>query len=976
MRLLPKVFLCSALLVAGRLDMGRAARALTRRNSGGVYANPEGPLNILRGHPLLSNDMLTKKRKYAALVRTDYRYTRDLSDNKWAYTGDARNDGIRELDSSTAVMLYLKRYYRALEAMFTVVDGAAAINESLRATFLHRLTPEERLKLYAVLLVLAGGGDIRVRTQHHVTEGGAELHKVGFCVADTAKVLLELRLSPTVDGDALTVFRFFDNFGGRNAAGVVAYGLHHTDSPSFLIQAYVNECIGCEEDAVEIFKAARAILAELCDSDTNEPLWERFFTQNAALVQSYAPGYAAASEICREVASMRSASSQHVQPQQGQCVGLRAIEKMGNLSPSIADYYIHSGFLKLCCCLCYDPTTGSCSAERIRSAGVDPLKEFIDMVSERPERFEYSATCAVWNSIMHAMEVEFHEQAQPRANSIRFCYSDRLETDMGNYLMLLAKLFGFSADDTQQLSDQLARTAGDLGSASSVEDLSSCIRVLLDKYSIMLVCSVECAELVARDGWLRGSLKLEFGSRHRAGAPRLFHIKLVFTEGAVEFHYNPQSFVLSAERRAYFATAIGKLSACGETPFGAMVRGCIERFLGACDGKTPTDSSATDMLASNDSLVSYIALNEWMERRSLWSHGEVLAAVDQLLPSFEVQLERIRACDGAEREAWLERFACSPLVAVIDNILGNAELSDEAVRESLFNILRYCVDERSKLFPSICLPAGSYPRMCGSLFGCDSEPALACLADYDVPNMLLGQLKMRSRAALSAEQRAEFCRRSAEFVAKPWHDLVYPVLATFFRLAHAEGMEFVWRLCLPGLGDTSEDGYCKKAFWISLASCASPIEYHNAIREVCDLWADPFCDLSNSPLAFLSLQKNCKPEPLSLALINEVFPDGPTESQLQAVVRVFEIYASTYYDYKGIKEVLREYRNLVRVDWATYNDFIHSKTDILTGCFIAHGSALMKMEQCQSLLAAMPTRSLRCHLKDMSNEINRLGFYV
>ncbi|KAI4291191.1 hypothetical protein PAPHI01_0465 [Pancytospora philotis] len=975
MRLQSTMIFCSALCVDARLDIGIVMRALRWRHSGGVYVNHEGPLNILRGHPMLNNDMVAKKRKFSALVRTQYRYTYDKSELRWACTGDARNDGIRELDSNTAAMLYLREYYTALEAMFTVVDGAVVINGGSRGPFPHRLTPEERSKLYAVLLVLAGGGDVDFSAEPCMSGGCAQQHKVTFLLAATKEVLLELDFDTAEDDGVLAVLRFLSNYGGKNVSKVEACGLHYTDTPSFLIQAYISESIGSKEDAVGLFRAAREIVAKLCDGDTNAPLWQRFFTTDRMLARNYAPGYAAVSEICRNAASLRSTFSQHVPPQRGHCVGLRAVERLGDYVPIYVNWYSLPDLLKLCCFLCYDPTTGSCSAERIGRTGASLSKEFIEVVCKPPELLiDDLKTYSAWDRVTGTLREEATNEPPQGADLIRFDKDGcELESDVGNYMMVLAKLFGFSADDTKQLCDQLTSAVNSPDSISSDGALDACIRVLLDKHSLMRVSSVACTGIEVRDKKLYGSLRLEFGSRHSAGAPCLFHIELLFKEEFMEIHYSPKPFALSDEMRASFAAVIEKLPAGEESSLSALLRGCIERFLSAGAGSILPDPSAVDALVSDDPLASYVALNEWMERRPMQCLRDVLAAADQLLPSLEKQLGKIRKCDTAEREEQLERFASSPFVAVIDNIIGNADLGDDAVREPLLNILRHCVDGRARLFPSICLPDGSYPRMYKRLYGCDSESPLACLADYDVPNMLLGQLKLRSTAGLSAEQLAEFCERSTEFVAKPWRDLVHPVLATFFRLGHAEGIEFVREHCLPGLGDTSEDGYCRMAFWISLSSCASPAVYQNAIREVCGLWADPLCELPGSVLAYLALQRNCKPEPLSVALVGKVFPDGPTVEQLKILVRIFEIYAATDSDYDGIREVMDKHfgvaNDVAHDGLAVFDDYIREKTDKLIKCYDDHCSDLIRMKQCQSLQAVMSTHSLGHYLAYLSRRV-------
>ncbi|KAI4291395.1 hypothetical protein PAPHI01_0669 [Pancytospora philotis] len=257
---------------------------------------------------------------------------------------------------------------------------------------------------------------------------------------------------------------------------------------------------------------------------------------------------------------------------------------------------------------------------------------------------------------------------------------------MGNYLMVLSKLFGLSADATRELHGQAEKVVNAKASSDETprhrriyarvcKQFAARICKLLGACSVMRVSAVECNGLEAIDGMLYGSLKLVFGSQLAAGAPYLFHAELVFRPSEdVEFIYYPQPFALSDNKRANFAAAIEELPAGDDSLFSALVRGSIERFLGNGERVAPLDERTRSALASDDPLAGYAALNEWMESRPMQSLRDVLAALDHLLPAFEELLEKIRICPEGERRALLDSFVYRPLVALIDNILGALSL--------------------------------------------------------------------------------------------------------------------------------------------------------------------------------------------------------------------------------------------------------------------------------------------------------------
>ncbi|KAI4291394.1 hypothetical protein PAPHI01_0668 [Pancytospora philotis] len=390
MRPLAKMISCCVLFVGARLDMDSAVRALTKQYYGGVYVNPEGPLNILRAYPLLSNDMVSKKRKYATLMRTDYAYAYDEIKDDLAYERDGRFDNIRRVPGTDEATKYLETYYKALKSVFTVIDGVVSIDEALAEPFtryyVDSLTREKRQEFCAILLLLAGGADIRIKTSHQ----SKIYKKVEFILPSAAdentspadngcaiESLLETRVclgSGNPYNSAWEVLEFLKKYSGANVSQLEAYGLHYTDTPSFLIQAYVSEIIASEEELVGIYEAAYGFLAELLCEDNCAPMGVDFFSTDGVLTQSYAPAYAALLKIdkARAVTDTHFIFPHHAPPSYGHCASLRPLEEICHCPDAAIRKHPEAALFYLCYCLCFDRTIGRCSTEHIRNTGNNP----------------------------------------------------------------------------------------------------------------------------------------------------------------------------------------------------------------------------------------------------------------------------------------------------------------------------------------------------------------------------------------------------------------------------------------------------------------------------------------------------------------------------------------------------------------------------------------------------------------------------
>ncbi|KAI4292984.1 hypothetical protein PAPHI01_2419 [Pancytospora philotis] len=960
MRLLSEKAFFFALLVGARLDLGGVGRALVKRYPGDVYVNPEGPLNILRGHPLLNNGMVAKKRKYAAFVRTEYSCVYDGSAwGRCTHTRDARKDGIRKLRGDPDQVQFLNEYYAALEAMFTVADGAVVMDGAFQRLSTRCSTPEVRHQLCALLLVLAGGGDIRIyiERERHTPENGASCRKIVSFAASDSEPLLELALEPAEHG-ALAVFRFLDSYGGKNLSQVEAFGLHYTDSPGFLIQAYVSEIIDSEEDAAGVFAAASALLENMRVAESNRPLWERFFTTDEASALSYSARYAALSEIDEAVTSARFVFNSCAAPLPSHREArmhireacMRATEKDddGIFAIERSDS-TETALLNICCCLCFDPTTGGFSAEHLRRKGAvasERLCKFFGTICPRPERIGEHKYRDDWEHVIMGLGMASDGNYDYDGRLVRIFamhnsvgYDEWLEADLGSFLMALAKLLRLPVAAVRELREQIKMVLADPSNVSSCERLGECIRELLDPASIMRISAIECTELEVSREKLFGVLRIIFSSRSSAGTSTSHPVELELMPpfGRPSCHYpGPRLVEFSEEKRRSFA-ALAEMPADGEgSLLSTLIRECIERFLGTSKHTSSLAEYGADVLTPSNSLKGYIALNNWMAHRPMDSYTEVLNAADQLCSPLMKQLEKIEVRAGPSRLVRGAVLAESSLVAVLDNILGNARFENETERNLIFSLLRYCVGEQALGITSISVSAGHLPIL-----------SFDWLADYNVPNVLLGKLK--ELWAIAESNAVPF----AKYARDPWDKRVYPALAAIFRLGDREGLEFLRNKYLPGPRDRSANDYCKMACWVALSSRGASDAHYNEIRTVCDLWKDPFCDLTDCVQACSALRDIRKPGLLSIGMVDKIFSKRPPANQIRALVRIFALFATADADYQGMLEVFEEYSELLDADYK--REYIK----VLVKCCDAHCLSLSKDRSTREQLKLMPVGMLK-----------------
>ncbi|KAI4291406.1 hypothetical protein PAPHI01_0680 [Pancytospora philotis] len=721
-----KILIFTEVFVSARLSTFTIMDALTTWYGDCEYVDPEGPLNIMRGQPCVNNDMIAKLRKFGAPMRLGYSCTDDASEGRCLYTRNACEDVVRELPADGEAVVYLSEYYAALKSMFTVENDVVVANRGSQAPFcgLFKSGRERCTKLFAALLILAGGGDIRLI----LGSGGttAESKRTASLVAyDAAGSSHVLDLDPA-DIATLEVVEFFAKYGGSRASQVAGYGLHYTDRPSFLIQAYICEFLRNEEEAVDMFAAAKRIVAKLSPGDSSAQQGLRFFTKD----QDYACAY-----IARYYELVNASLFFY---------GARRVLLMNwqDLSP---DRYSDGGdsrnivsvLLKLYYCLCANPVGGyhnmslRCdSKNKLRCA----LSNFAHVALFASNDINYQGACPkiVRESVgKHYKKFLRVAAAEATASeTIMNCcgegISAGLVTDPKNFLVVLAWALGEREEELRSLRQLLDDAVGDAGSASHCQRISERVAEMFERRSANHV-EAHFDICTAADGARHGALKLFVQSVH-AGIVCDYGLELVFKPAKVEIMYIGQQAALKSEWRDRFGYAVKKLdhalkeleiprssvlsaSAHDEAyrrnnpSLCALIRDSIARCLDHAAWKAASEADIAEVSAAGSPLACHAALSRWMARRPMQSLGEMGKAGDQLLLVLEgLRTQGSRNSDPAR---WLTHD--SPIVAVLDNILGSVAVFNDALRPYIVRSLCHCVGERADLFPGVFLVAGVSP---------------------------------------------------------------------------------------------------------------------------------------------------------------------------------------------------------------------------------------------------------------------------
>ncbi|KAI4291189.1 hypothetical protein PAPHI01_0463 [Pancytospora philotis] len=919
-----RLLIFTGLFVSAHLSTTGIKDALEREYGDGDYVDPEGPLNIMRGHSCVNNGMIAKQRKYAAPMRLGYGRTGDASISGCAYSRNAHKDEIRKLPVNRDAMAYLSEYYEVLKSLFTVESDVVVVDRSPEAPFrsLFRCEREKCEKLFAALLVLAGGGDLRLNFDcDDSTDDGKIMVSLFINDADRFWYARVLDLD-YMDSATLAVVEFFVKYGGEKASQVAGYGLHYTDSLSFLIQAYICEFIRDSDVVVRIFGAAKAIVADLPKGNSDQP-GLRFFTKDREYVHTYAARYDALCIVEEAFDGVGRALLAHWQN-----------FSCGNYSDGDDSSCTVAALLKLCYCLCLDPSAEHFDARSLKKPKNElrcALRGFVRSAHSVSEhlRTKGSSSTSRWVDVRESYEF-FLRVAGARARTsktITDCcgrnISAGLTTDPRNFLVVLAWVLGEPEDRLESLQQLLSEALEDAGCDSHCRQISDRVAEILNRFSKETV-KAHFGVCEASEGVRRGSLGLSFWS-DCDGVTHEYAVKLILKPKRVEVVYVSQQTALMGARRSELVSALAEsgipcepalsvyaheeLDRRNNFPLCALIRGSIGRCLDPAAHRAISDMYSGAMYAAEDPLACHIALSHWMAHQPMGSLGEAMVAAEQLLPVFE-KLFALSA-DGSD-PARCALTADSPVVAVLDNILGSGAAVDDALHELCSSILRHCVKERTDLFPSMFPVADEFPCNMQEMSNSAYDRFLPCVAGYDIPEMLL----------LHAEQHARDKIQAAGGVQSPWNNDVCAAVARCCRLRYENSFHSL--SC-----DTFDISYYRYSICALVAAAADPAEYHATLRKICGRWSDIFSVFEVYVLMQMAFPKLPKLESISPKLAADVFPSGPEADGLKSLLRIFAVFALSDRDYCGVCEVFHEYRaQLSQEDARAYVELLKNRPNV------------------------------------------------
>ncbi|KAI4291187.1 hypothetical protein PAPHI01_0461 [Pancytospora philotis] len=930
------VHIITAVFVSARLDIFQIANALGTQYGAGAYVDPAGPLNIVRGHYFINNDMIAKQRKYAAPMRLAYSSAGDANDGDCTCIRNAREDDVRKLPVDSEALGYLYDHYKTLKSMFTVENEMVVVDKSPQAPFYSLFKGEHGrcLELFAALLVLAGGADIRLSSDGNSCTDGGE--RAVSLVAHGAASSLPTRVLDLgfADDATLAVVEFFARYGGVKAKQVARYGLHYTDSPSFLIQAYICELLEKQEDVKRIFEVAYEVIAKLPADNSDVRQGPRFFTANGNAVSAYKARYGLLSRAERAYGRAQRT--------------LRAFWqdfRHDNYSDGDDSRNIAPALLKLCFSLCWDPIANRLDTSLLDNAQNENellrgLEEFVSSVFlvSGPNSSTVASQEQHWKNAgaQCAAFLEATKAKAPASETVTECLggnvSDVLATEPKYFLVVLAWVLGEPEERLRSLRQLLDEALDSTGTASHSKQVGNRVTQMLGRFTAASVGAYFRVS-TASDGARNGLLKLTFLSTRDNGETHFHALELVFRPEKVGVVYVYQDIGLSASLRSKLDTALWELNAPGDYtlsvtgraeldkrsnyPVRALIQESIARCVNPIADQVLADRYIKAVHVAKYPLACHIALSHWMAHQPMQSQKEMVKAGDLLLPVFEklVTYEEYmaRRSDG-RHPARPALGADTPVVAVLGNILGSAAAVDDELRPFVIGSLRHCAKEHTDLFPSILPSTDRNPRSMHEWSESAYDSFLTSVKRYDMPNMLLHHAESRARSKIKA----------ASNVAGPWDSDVCAAVARCFGLRNETYSQSL-------SGDTTDAYVCYDRYSICalMAAAAKPAKYHGLLLSICGRWEGISSLFKAYAVLQMAFPKFPKLAPISPKLVAEVFaPELPSSEQVNSLLKTFAVFAHTEDDYCGVCSVFHHYRGLLRPeDASVFVELLKSRAD-------------------------------------------------
>ncbi|KAI4293084.1 hypothetical protein PAPHI01_2358 [Pancytospora philotis] len=926
-----------------------------------VFINPEGPLNIMLGHAEVNNDAIAKKRMFSPPICTSY-VLEEVGDKEptpelalgsgkgriYRYDRDPKKDGIWDCTRSQKVDEYLRAYYNALKVLFRIVNGKVVVCTNHHMSFYKytrvQLSDNERARFFAALLMLANGekgigAEYRGRPAGSKAHQGQEVFGVALTSGQNTMVDLNFAIPNTLPGkktlyieEMRTVIEFFAKHGATKAE---EYGLHYTDSPGFLIRAYLCEYANDGAFISEVFDCVDAFLAEMYSGTELDAARSQYFTTDEKLVGEYSEQYDAFRQIDKINSRCLFPFTNSNMPLQTELV--HYTDETRNIDVSYGDC-VEITLFNFFCCMLYDPESRRYSTGHLKGKKCDPTARFLDFftkVCSKPEENTKACVHQEWARVIHglirpqAADGNGDAAGRGKRNLIKYCERTKdnkplaLKADIGTFLMVLAKIVGLPAAKQSDLEtiigNMLAGPVGDVDCVKLTRLLNDVVNPAISTRPVNLELR-NTQTGIDKDGEriITGLIVLSFPPQkyEQPCYTIMFEFDLTF-----QFRYRHtntiylQEVVLNEDERKYFAP-YSEEAADDTTPrlFG-LIRDSVKRFVSKTDGALLPNRHIAGVEDAHDPKTLYTALTRWLCYTPMRSDPDRLAAIDQLFPTFMKWLKQRQGSSGAVNEqpgglatqSFTEGgFAVdsednrtspanailgpgNPLVLLIANILGSVSLNDIETRDCFLRaVFTYCIGDCDKLFPAIRVHKSLYQPGMDSSGKRFDEKRVWQWSGYRVPNIALEYLK---QVAAGFATRSDLPRAKAPSIAGlvgKFDDEAdaSEIVNMFMTHRHAEGIAFLRGYCVTDGSTYIWSGLIKRALWFYMSA---KNQVYSEIRWVCTSMGDhEFAGFADKwPRDGLDLPRDLPP--LSSRVVARIFPDGPSPAQL---MRLLGLYAA------------------------------------------------------------------------------------
>ncbi|KAI4293317.1 hypothetical protein PAPHI01_2591 [Pancytospora philotis] len=860
-------FLTTALSLAGSLVCARISlqdaisvvKSERETTSGDrVFINPDGPLNIMLGHAEVNNDAIAKKRMFSPPIRTNYVLNEvEEAENKekgrppkpgseegrvYKYDRDPAKDEIVDCTGSKKVDAYLRAYYNTLKVLVRILSSSVVACTNHHKSFYKythvQLSDTERVRFFAALLLLANGEKIAAEYEPKVTSKKKQGNPSAVALVCGESSLLRLRLKidndtwtkPLYIEEVQTVVDFFVNHG---ATDVEEYGLHYTDSPGFLIRAYLCEYANDGAFISEVCDCVDAFLAETYSGNELDAARGRYFTADEELVREYSKQYALFTKIDEIYSRSGFPFTSSNMP-----LGMQVVHYFDEDEGKICNQISYTDCMEITlynffCCLLYDPEARKYSIDHLEANKCKPTQRFLDFftkVCTRPADNSKACIHQEWACVAQGLtrpqtaddsaaasgkdgKRNMITYMMPVDNNVNF----ELDTDVGTFLMAMAKIVGLP----ETLSNELESLIADSLAAPDVAMHWENITNLLSKVIRTIVNPAREVDLelynvsVEGKAWKCLYAGLELSFQPQEDDPHCYTFVLSFGPKHALFLYKPQdSITLSAKERE-FISARGKETADTRGAIlPSLICDCAKRFLSMADETLLVNEHAAGIESAGSPLMLYTALTRWLAHVPMRSEKDRLAAIDQVFPTFVEVLRQRKGpsgtIDGFFGPADPTLGTSNPVVILIANILGSVSLAEKATRMLFFQaVLANCVGERAVLFPSIRVHSSLYcPETAVSRL--PQEEKLWSTSGFCVPNIAFHYL--RQLAAIDPGHGTSGAMRDSviDRYFKNADDALsngLKVAGMFMKHKHSDGVAFVRGYCMPDNASTRKKGY-------------------------------------------------------------------------------------------------------------------------------------------------------------------------